>query len=289
MAKPPRGTRGFDEARFRRDHPGEYRRRGGWTSRWERAVRAWEEALTVADELDIQPHEALLMGVRIAAFKVATHERRYGEVLAEHDGRVEDPEVRLIARESRLERALLWKNSKAAVDAGLAERLVRNVEMEAKIIVTVFGRSMNDVMHLLDGLLPAEVVKDLRLKAHEIGHRHLLAIESAGDLDDPDVPAPPASIRREPPATDPPEQARTASPAPSDVDAVATTDDVQADDPEPSPAPDPDPDVETIQPRSRPRFVPSRNQPIDRPKTFVRVTENPDGTTTTSGGYCDGD
>jgi hypothetical protein len=292
MAKPPRGTRGLDEARFRRENPGEHQRRGATNSHWERAVRAWEGALTLAEELDVTPHEALLRGVRIAAARVTDVELRRAEVLREHDGRVEDPEVMRLTRESRMERVLMFKASKAAVDAGIAERLVRTIEMESRIIVTVTGRTVDRLMTALD--LPNAA--DWRVWVHEVVHRELLAIEGPQDAEpgalrstEVDVPAPPASIRREPPAQPAPDGPRSTSAPRSDDDAGTTTRINEADSKAPSPPPDPDPDVDTIPPRSRPRFVPSRNQPIDRPKTFVRVTENPDGSTTTSGGYRDGD
>jgi hypothetical protein len=249
--KPPRGYRrtAEEEARFRRDHPGEHRRRGGWTSRWERAVKAIDGALDVADELDIQPHEALLMGVRIAAFKVATHERRYGEVLAEHDGRVEDPEVRLIARESRLERALLWKNSKAAVDAGLSERLVAQVELDQRVVVHTLGATLNAILAHVGTTDQAE--RDLRLWVHDAVAAILRAHEEGVDV--PAIEPPPVQLAvvtvddgREPSSDGP----RSSPARPSTSTTSNRTDDDQHDDPGPATPAEPETvDAEVVEPQ----------------------------------------
>jgi hypothetical protein len=97
-------------------------------------------------ELNVQPHEALLLTVRVAAGRVAGVDKELARVLAAHDGDMTHPEVQLLLRTSRMERSLLSKTAKAAVEAGVAERLVRQVELEGQLVA--------NALHAVLGVLP---------------------------------------------------------------------------------------------------------------------------------------
>lgn len=133
--------------------------------------RAWELALDVARELDVSPWDALLLSTRRAAGRVAWVDQQLDEATRANDGDVDTPAVRRWLKESRLERALLARTAKAAVDAGVAERLVRQVELEGRIVAEALGRA-------LDAL---ELTAEQRQAAYAVAHRELLQLES-GDV-----------------------------------------------------------------------------------------------------------
>jgi hypothetical protein len=127
-------------------------------------------ALEVARELDVSPWEALVLAVRRAAGRVAWVDEQLTLATRECDGNsLATPVVRWLA-ESRRERALLARTAKAAVDAGVAERLVRQVELEGRVVAEVLGR-------VLDRL---ELDPDQRRLAFEEAHTQLLVLESPG-------------------------------------------------------------------------------------------------------------
>jgi hypothetical protein len=140
--------------------------------------------MEIAGQLDISPWDALLTAVRISAFKVATYEQKIAELTGQHGldalkpGEMAHDWVQL----SFQERRHFARVAKAAVDAGVAERLVRQVEMESRIIVRVLGRTLDDLMNRLETMLPESAVADLRIEAHSVAHRELLAIEGPADL-----------------------------------------------------------------------------------------------------------
>lgn len=131
------------------------------------AEEAWRVALDVARELDVSPWEALLLAVRRAAGRVAWVDEQLTLATRENDGNpAAQPVLRWLA-ESRKERALLARTAKAAVDAGVAERLVRQVELEGRVVAEVLGR-------VLDRL---ELGPDQRVAAFEAAQEALLVIE----------------------------------------------------------------------------------------------------------------
>jgi hypothetical protein len=75
-------------------------------------------------------------------------------------------------KESRAERMQLARVSKAAIDAGVAERLVRNVELEGKVVAEALGRTLDALAVMLD-LSP-----EMRVQAFQIAHTQLLVLES---------------------------------------------------------------------------------------------------------------
>lgn len=94
----------------------------------------WVSALDVARELNISPWEALLKNVRLAAGRVAWVDEQLSEAVARNDGDMQKPEIARWLKESRLERTLMAKMAKAAIDGGVAERLVRQTELEGQLV-----------------------------------------------------------------------------------------------------------------------------------------------------------
>jgi hypothetical protein len=129
----------------------------------------------IAREENVSPWDALLRATRLAANRVAWVDRQLASVVAEHDGEPFALEVRQALSESRKERTLLARTAKSAVDAGVAERLVRQVELEGRLVAEVLGRT-------LDAL---ELTVEQRQTAFTVAHRELLELE-AGDVGDAD-------------------------------------------------------------------------------------------------------
>lgn len=128
---------------------------------------AWNVAFEVARELDISPWDALLLAVRRAAGRVTWVDEQLSQAVRANDG---DSSAREVARwlgESRKERSLLARTAKAAIDAGVAERLVRQVELEGKVISEVIGR----VLEQLD------LAPDQRVQAFTIAQNELLVLD----------------------------------------------------------------------------------------------------------------
>jgi len=125
--------------------------------------------LDVARELQVSPWDALLLSTRLAAGRVAWVDRQLVEATRADDGGAGSVAVGRWLKESRLERTLLARTAKAAVDAGVAERLVRQVELEGRLVAEVLGRT-------LDAL---ELTAEQRQVAFAVAHRELLQLESA--------------------------------------------------------------------------------------------------------------
>lgn len=137
-----------------------------------KAHKAWEMALDIARELNVTPWEALLKSVKVAAARAAWVDFQLAEAVRRNDGEPANPEVKGWLKESRMERTLLARMAKAAVDAGVAERLVRNTELEGEIVAEVIGRVLDKL-----GLAPEQ-----RVIAFDEAHRQLLALEApSGD------------------------------------------------------------------------------------------------------------
>lgn len=95
-------------------------------------------AMLFADEMQVTPWEALLSQVRLLAnqvrwlrYRVESAEREYGVDAIKPGGEGWDWVCLLESRGDRLA-----KVSKMAIDAGVATRLVRQVELEAEHMVT---------------------------------------------------------------------------------------------------------------------------------------------------------
>lgn len=124
--------------------------------------------MDVARELAVSPWDALLLATRLAAGRVAWVDQQLTEATRAADGAADGPAVRRWLDESRRERNLLARTAKAAVDAGVAERLVRQVELEGRIVAEALGRA-------LDAL---ELTAEQRQVAYAVAHRELLVLEA---------------------------------------------------------------------------------------------------------------
>lgn len=126
-------------------------------------------ALDVARELDISPWDALLLAVRKAAGRVAWVDAQLTASTRGNDGDGDSRDVQRWLAESRKERTLLARTAKAAVDAGVAERLVRHVELEGRIVAEVLGR-------VIDAL---DLDADRRVQAFSLAQQELLVLEES--------------------------------------------------------------------------------------------------------------
>jgi hypothetical protein len=162
-----------------------------------RAEAAWVMAHRFAQELDVTPWEGLLKAVRIAAGKVAYTEWVIGQAkddleLEDRFGRSDDgllvhPDTGEPLGVGQVRRLGWWvsKNelwvdrlarySKAAIDAGVAEALVRAEQQHAEQVAGV----LNAVLAALEG----DLSEDQVARARGIMRRELLALadtESGG-------------------------------------------------------------------------------------------------------------
>lgn len=134
--------------------------------------------MDVAVELNVTPWEALLKSVRIAAGRAAWVDEQLATAVREattgaNDGADPDDEpehdrrIRNWMKESRSERTLLARFAKAAIDAGVAERQVRNAELEGQIVAQVIGR-------VIDKL---QLSPEQRVLAFDHAHHELASLE----------------------------------------------------------------------------------------------------------------
>lgn len=124
--------------------------------------------MDVARELNINPWDALLKSVRVAAGRAAWVDAQLADAVRRNDGEPGNPEVKSWLRESRDERLIMSRVAKAALDAGVAERLVRQIELEGEIVAEVIGRVIDKLA------LSAEQ----RIAAFDEAHRQLLALDA---------------------------------------------------------------------------------------------------------------
>lgn len=106
----------------------------------------------VTGESPVTPWDALLAEVRRSAYRTSWLDQRINEEASRerelaHEAEEEHrfaiaSELRKWLVESRRERMHLARISKAAVDAGLTERYVRGIEVEARLIARVLERAV---------------------------------------------------------------------------------------------------------------------------------------------------
>ena len=125
--------------------------------------------MEVARELDISPWDALLRATRLAAGRVAWVDQQLTEAIAQNDGDMSQPIINRWLKESRNERNLLARTAKAAIDAGVAERLIRQVELEGRLVAEVLGRTLDRL----------DLSAEQRQTAFAYAHRELLELESS--------------------------------------------------------------------------------------------------------------
>lgn len=136
-----------------------------------------------ARQLDVTPWEGLLTAVRIAAGRVAFIEHKLST--CEVDRQLEPPNNESLSEAGRdqdhegtnlnywVKQSEVWHDklariSKLAIDAGVAERLVRQLELEAQLMLRATSLTLDEL-----GLDP-----DTRQRALGIMSRNLLALEA---------------------------------------------------------------------------------------------------------------
>lgn len=136
---------------------------------------AIEIARNAPPEIPISPWDALLLAVRQTAAKVfwcemqlqdaLTRTNKVNKAETDDEGRQDTPEVRYWLAEARTERKFLAAGAKHAIDAGVAERLVRQVELEGRLVVEALTRA-------LDAITPA-LAPEARRTALEAAYAQL--------------------------------------------------------------------------------------------------------------------
>lgn len=159
---------------------------GGNTDEGQR-TGAWIMAHAFARALDVTPWEGLLTAVKIAAGKVAFCEHKIGT--ATEDRQLEPPVKGCISEAGRtqdeqgtnlwlwVKQAELWhdklaKVSALAIQQGVAERLVRQLELEARIMLQATHRTLDELGFSDDEKQRAVVIMSrnlLALEAEEVG------------------------------------------------------------------------------------------------------------------------
>lgn len=130
------------------------------------AEAAWVMAHKFAEALDVSPWEALLWAVRIAAGKVAYIEHKLGEATSDSqfmppgdgqagalDGMSPDAatwtgggaNLNWWVKQSEFWHDRLTRVAKLAIDAGVAERLVRQIELEAQLMLRATGLMLDEL------------------------------------------------------------------------------------------------------------------------------------------------
>lgn len=131
-------------------------------------IGAWVMAHGFARALDVTPWEALLTAVKIAAGRVAYIEAKLGEAYS--DEQLEGGgELAWWVKQAELWHDRMAKVAKMAIDAGVAERMVRQIELEAELMLKAATRTFDEL-----GL--DEVQRERALGTMS---RHLLELEAA--------------------------------------------------------------------------------------------------------------
>jgi hypothetical protein len=165
------------------DHVGAGRcKMHGGSSSTGRTNAARLQAAELAAELDLEPHDALLWSVRLAAGEVqfftaqvaaleqdalvVEHERhRVGDLAYTETSTRAELNIWIRARQDALER--LAKYAKMAIDAGVAERHVRVAERYGELLADLVGGILTDL----------ELTADQQKQAPSVVRRHLELFE----------------------------------------------------------------------------------------------------------------
>lgn len=153
-------------------------------------------AIEVADQLNVSPWDALLLEVRRSAGRCAWLDARLAAVVRRDDERREVERVLddrdagqeddgglprgagSLLKESRNERRHLAVVAKAAIDAGVAERLVRQVELEGQLVAAA----------IVAGLDALALEPEQRARALAAAHTRLNELEAAPNVSGDDPP-----------------------------------------------------------------------------------------------------
>lgn len=149
--------------------------------------RAWEMGQRLqqaSGELPISPWDALLTEVRRSAYRsmwldqrVDDERQREDELRHESEPnaqREQAAELRRWLAESRKERMHMARVAKAAVDAGLAERYVQSIEIEARLIARVLENSIGvlDLTYDQKRAVALKLREELESVSAELQQRH---------------------------------------------------------------------------------------------------------------------
>lgn len=149
--------------------------------------------MNVADELDVSPWDSLLTEVKVSTGRIAWIDSRLQDAVKADDEKrileqIEHPEyppsvglgagVKELLIESRAERRHRATVSKAAIDAGVAERLVRSLENEGLLVAKA-------IIAGLDALSFLSV--EQRTVAVAAAHAALLSIDGPAAIGGPPV------------------------------------------------------------------------------------------------------
>lgn len=126
--------------------------------------KVWAAVYDVAKMQDVTPWDALIDSVKLAAGRVAWVDQELDRRVRVLDGAEDSSEVRRWLEESRRERTLLARMAKAAIDAGVTERMVRQVELEGALVAEA----------LIAGLDALDLTADQRMMALTHAQRKLL-------------------------------------------------------------------------------------------------------------------
>lgn len=130
--------------------------------------------MALTREYDITPWDALLMSVRIAAARVRWVDDQLEQEIQRQDGDMNQPNIRKWLMESRNERRVLARTSDTAIRAGVAQRMLRQVELEGRLVAEALTTALDTL----------ELTQEQRTQAFEAAHMKLL---SAGEtLEDDD-------------------------------------------------------------------------------------------------------
>lgn len=164
----------------------------GGAKREGRAEAAWMTGHAFAGELDCSPWDALLKAVRIAAKRVAYTDwvlsqasndlEIEGRVLRNDDGVMVHPDNGEPLGVGQLKDLSFWvaqntlwvdrlaRYGKMAIDAGVAERLVQQVELEGQALGRVLSAALGEIEGIVD--------EDTMGKVRNAMRQELLAIEA---------------------------------------------------------------------------------------------------------------
>lgn len=148
-------------------------------------------------EIDMTPWDALLSEVRRSSYRaayidhrVADEDQRERQLKDEHDSEAarfdHAAEVRRWLDQSRKERTHLLRVSKAAIDAGLSEKYVHSIQIEAQLIVKVVERALDvvDLTYDEKEAVALEMRDALRDVSTELFNRHGLVPVTQGKVED---------------------------------------------------------------------------------------------------------
>lgn len=164
-------------------HPGVGRCRShGGENQEGRMEASWAVAHAFARELDCTPWEALLKAVRIAAGRVAFCEAKLATAFDDRQLEPPSEDNGVAGRTGEggqnlhywVKQAELWHDKlarvgKLAIDAGVAERLVRQLELEAELMLRAANMTLDEL----------ELGDDVRQRLLSGLARNMLALETA--------------------------------------------------------------------------------------------------------------